>query len=380
MKNRMTKRMIIMLLAIGLLFGGIIGYQMFVAAMMKKFMSGNAQPPATVTAMAVKRESWQRQETTVGTLRAVRGVDISSEIAGIVREVHFKSGQRIKKGELLVELDADEEVAQLEALKASRQLAEINHKRDQEQFAIQAISQAQLDASETELNRLKAEEARQIATINKKRITAPFSGRLGVTTINPGQYLNPSEKIVTLQDNRTLFVDFKLPQRLLSRLQKGQQIHIHSDTGISRDGTISAINTAVDPATRNLSVEGQIDNDDETLLPGMFVRVAIDIGEPEQLLTLPQTAVSYNPYGSTVFIARKTEQDGSDSGKPALTAQQIFVKTGARRGDQIAITDGLSESDMVVTSGQMKLKNGTPLIIDNTVMPANEIAPRPQEQ
>jgi membrane fusion protein (multidrug efflux system) len=378
MKNRMTKRMIIMLVAIGLLFGGIIGYQMFVAAMMKKFMSGNALPPATVTAMAVEREPWQRQETTVGTLRAVNGVDISSEVAGIIHKVHFKSGQQVRKGDLLVELDADEEIAQLNALKASRKLAEINHRRDLEQFEIQAISEAQLDASETELNRLKAEEARQVATIAKKRIKAPFSGRVGVTTINPGQFINPSEKIVTLQNNKTLFVDFKLPQRLLSQLQKGQRIHIHSDTGISRDGLINAINATVDSATRNLSIEGLIDNNDEILLPGMFVQVAIDIGDPEQLLTLPQTAVSYNPYGSTLFIAKSTEQAGSD--KPTLTAQQIFVKTGARRGDQIAVIDGLNEGDMVVTSGQMKLKNGTPLIIDNTITPANEIAPRPQEQ
>lgn len=377
MKNRMAKRMIIMLFAIGLLFAGIVGWQMFRAAMMKKFMSGNSQPPATVTAMAARPESWQRQETTVGTLRAVRGVDISSEIAGIVREVHFKSGQQVKKGELLLELDAGEEVAQLEALKASGRLAEINNKRNKEQFAIKAISQAQLDASETEVNRLQAEEARQIAAINKKRITAPFDGRLGVTTVNPGQYINPSEKIVTLQDNRTLFVDFKLPQRLLNNLQKGQHIHIHSDTGSSRDGSINAINAAIDPATRNLSIEGLVENTDETLLPGMFVQVAIDIGQPEQLLTLPQTAVSYNPYGSTLFIAKKTEPGGD--GKPTLTAQQIFVKTGARRGDQIAIVDGLHDGDMVVTSGQMKLKNGTPLIINNSVTPANEIAPQPQE-
>jgi len=379
MKHRMTKRMIIMLLAIGLLFAAIIGYQWFGAMMMKKFMSGNSLPPATVSAMSAKRESWQRQETTVGTLRAVQGVDVSSEIAGIVHKVLFKSGQQVKKGVLLVELDASEEIAQLAALSASRQLAEINHRRNREQVAIQAISQAQLDASAAELDRLKAEEARQMAAIDKKRIKAPFSGRLGVTTINPGQFLNPAENIVTLQNNKTLYVDFKLPQRQLSNLKKGQLIHIHSDTGINRDGHINAINTAIDPTTRNIAIEGLIENKDEDLLPGMFVQVAIDIGEPEQLLTLPQTAISYNPYGSTLFIA-KTDQASSGEGEPAILAQQIFVKTGARRGDQIAIVDGLSEADMVVTSGQMKLKNGTPLIIDNTVTPANEVAPRPQEQ
>ena len=377
--NRMTKRMIIMLVAIGLLFGGIVGYRLFVASMMKKFMSGNAQPPATVTAMPAKLDSWQRQESTVGTLRAVHGVDISSEVSGIVSKVHFKSGQQVKQGDMLIELDADQEIAQLKALKASRQLAEINLKRNREQFAIQAISQAQLDASESELNRLQAEEASQVAAINKMRIRAPFSGRLGVTTINPGQFINPSEKLVTLQDYKSMYVDFKLPQRLLSSLKKGQAIQVQSDTGVSRDGHINAINSAVDPSTRNLTIEGLLQNEDESLLPGMFVRVAVNVGEPEQFLTLPQTAVSYNPYGSTVFLA-KTEQGSGDGAKPVVLAQQIFVKTGARRGDQIAILDGLEEDDLVVTSGQMKLKNGTPLIIDNSVTPANEVAPRPQEQ
>ena len=176
-----------------------------------------------------------------------------------------------------------------------------------------------------------------------------------------------------------MYVDFKLPQRLLSSLKTGQTIQVQSDTDVNRDGHINAINSEVDPSTRNLAIEGLLKNEDESLLPGMFVRVAVNIGAAEEFLTLPQTTISYNPYGSTVFIA-KTDPAGSDGNSPAVQAQQIFVKTGARRGDQIAILDGLKENDLVVTSGQMKLKNGTPLIIDNSVTPANEVAPRPQEQ
>lgn len=377
MNKRMTKRMIIMLLSVGTLFAGIIGYQMFVASMMKKFLSANALPPATVTAMEVKREAWQPQLATVGTLRAVQGVDISSEVSGIVKAVHFKSGDWVEKGALLLELDASEEKAQLDALAASRRLAEINLKRNREQLAIKAISQAELDTSEAELNRLDAEVARQRAAVDKKRIKAPFSGRLGVTTINPGQYINPAEKIVSLQNRDMLYVDFNLPQKSLTGLNKGQEIRINSDTGIQRQGEINAINAAVNTSTRNIMLEGVIENKDDALIPGMFVKVAINVGEPQQQLTLPQTAISYNPYGSTLFIAKK--EKATDGDNPALVAHQVFVKTGSRRGDQVAILDGINEGDMIVTSGQMKLTNGTPLIIDNTVTPANEIAPQPQE-
>jgi len=379
MKNRMTKRMIIMLLAIGLLFGAIVGYQMFVANMMKKFMSGNALPPATVSAMAVKTAPWQRQLSAVGTLRAVQGVDISSEVAGIVKKVSFKSGDEVKKGGLLLELDASEQLAKLAALTASRHLAEINHKRNREQLQAHTISQALVDASAAELDRSKAEEQAQLAATEKRQIRAPFDGRLGVATINPGQFINPAEKIVTIQNTRALFVDFNLPQKTLTSLKTGQKISIDSDTGVHRDGNISAINAKIDRATRNIALEGMVGNADNSLLPGMFVRVHIDVGAPEQLLTLPQTAVSYNPYGSTLFIAQD-EKPAEGAEKPVLLARQVFVKTGARRGDQIAILDGIKEGDMVVTSGQLKLKNGTPLIIDNSVMPANEIAPHPQEQ
>lgn len=377
MNKRMTKRMIIMLISVGALFAAIIGYQMFVASMMKQFLSANAQPPATVTAMEVTQQAWQPQRSAVGTLRAVQGVEMSSEVAGIVKKIHFKSGDRVAAGALLVELDASEETAQLAALRASRKLAEINLKRNREQFEIQAISQAQLDTSEAELDRLNAEEARQLAAIDKKRIRAPFAGRLGVSTLNPGQFINPAEKIVSLQNRRALYVDFKLPQRELTGLKTGQEIYIDSDTAVHRRGEISAINAAIDAATRNIALEGRLDNEDDMLLPGMFVRVSINMGPPEQRLTLPQTAVSYNPYGSTLFIAR--EETPPQGGEAVLTAQQVFVKTGDRRGDQIAILEGVNEGDMVVTSGQMKLKNGTPLIIDNAITPANEIAPRPQE-
>ncbi len=382
MNRRFGKRMLIMLIATGLLLGGVVGYQIFVSRMMKQFMSANAQPPATVTATHVKRMPWQHRLSAVGTLRAEHGVTISSEVAGIVEKVSFNSGEEAQKGRLLVALETHEEQAQLAALMAARKLAEINHKRNSEQFEVQAISRAEFDASRAELDRSIANVQRQEAAIEKRNIKAPFSGRLGVSTINPGQFINPAEKIVSLQDIRRLYVDFKLPQKNLNDLHQGQRIILASDTGVTRTGQIHAVNNIVDPTTRNLTIEGMVDNTDRRLLPGMFVKVAIDIGKPESLLTLPQTAISYNPYGSTVFIAIQGHSSADlaeNKQPPVLKARQVFIQTGARRGDQIAILGGINEDDLVVTSGQMKLKNGTPLIIDNSVSPANEIAPRPQD-
>jgi len=382
MKKSMSKRMIIMLVSVGGLFAAIIGYQMFVASMMKQYLASNAQPPATVTAMQVSEQSWQPQLSAVGTLRAVQGVQIATETSGIVKKIHFRSGDEVKQGDLLLELNSAEEAAVLESLQASRKLAEINFKRDQQQFAIHAISQAQLDASQAGLTGKRALEAQQQAIIDKKQIRAPFAGRLGITRINPGQYLNMAEPIVSLQNNRALYIDFNLPQKFVGAIKAGQNISVFgsNESGLPISGRITTINSVVDQATRNVQVEGEVDNADGALLPGMFAHVNIDTGAPQMLLTLPQTAISYNAYGSTLFVARE-EKDPAQAEAPAkLVAQQVFVKTGDKRGDQVAVLEGLKAGDTVVTSGQLKLKNGTPLIINNTVLPANEAAPKPQEQ
>ncbi len=377
MKKSMTKRMIIMLLMVAVLFGAIVGYQMFVASMMAKYLASNGQPPATVTAMAVKKQSWQPQLASVGTLRAIQGVDISAEISGVVKAVHFKSGDWVKKGDLLLELNVSEELAQLQALKASQKLAEITYKRDNQQYKIHAISKAQLDIAQADLSNRKAQAAQQQAVIDKKRIRAPFDGRLGVSQINPGQYLSVAQQIVSLQNNQKLYVDFNLPQKFVGTIHPGQVIAVSiNQQADAVAGQIKTINSVVDKATRNVLLEGVIDNTDGALLPGMFAHVSVETGAPVNLLTLPQTAISFNAYGSTLFIAKA--EKGAD-GEEKRVAQQIFVKTGEKRGDQVAIIEGLNEGDMVVTSGQLKLKNGTPLIINNSVQPANDAAPKPQE-
>lgn len=376
----MTKRMIIMLILVGSVFAGIVGYQRFMANMMMQFMAGNTRPVATVTAMKASLQPWQSQLHAVGTLRAVQGVEISSETPGMVKKIHFKSGDKVNKGDLLLQLNADEDRARLQSLQAAEKLARITYQRDLKQLKVHAISKAQLDSSQADLASKKAQVAQQKAAIDKKQIRAPFSGQLGISTINPGLYLNPADKIVTLQNTEALFVDFSLPQKKLAGLSIGQAISISSDaySGKTFSGLTTAINSVVDKNTRNLLVEARIDNKDKQLLPGMFVKVRIDIGEPINYLTIPQSSISFNAYGATVFIARETKQENEKT--PALAAQQVFIKTGDKRGDQVAVLDGIAEGDMVVTSGQLKLKNDTPLKIDNQVVPANDPSPKPQEQ
>jgi len=383
MKKSNTKRMVIMLSIVLSLFAGVIVYHMFVGKMMKQFLASNAQPSATVTTMQVQKEAWFSKLNAVGTLRAVQGVSITTEAAGTVKKIHVESGAMVKKDQLLFTLDSDEEQAQLKSLQANVKLAELNHQRNQQQFKINAISQAQLDASRANLDNQKAQEEKQRALIAKKQIRAPFAGQLGITRINLGQHLNIAEPMVSLQNIENLYVDFNLPQKYIGDVSVGQEIEVlrRQDEQKPIIGHINSSDITVDTNTRNFAIEGRIDNSVGSMLPGMFVEISVHTGQASSLLTVPQTSISYNAYGTTLFVAREepVEGKGSDA-KPRLIAEQLFVTTGGKRGDQVSILKGLQEGDRVVTSGQLKLMNGTPLIINNNVLPANEIAPHPQEQ
>ncbi len=376
----MIKRMIVMLVAVALIFGGIFGFQAYKAHMIDKAMATRKPPPVTVTAMKAQTEPWQPKLEAIGSLRAVQGVDVTSEIAGLVQTVSFQSGDQVQAGQLLIQLNADADIAQLHALEAAANLAGTIYQRDKKQFAIQAVSQATLDADASDLKGKKALAAQQAAMVIKKTIRAPFAGKLGITTVNPGQYINPGDKIVTLQNLDSLYVDFYLPQKDLARITPDQEVSAMVDTFPGRifSGRITAINAKVDPATRNALIEATIENPKHKLLPGMFTTIEVKAGTVEHYLTLPQTAVTYNPYGDTVYIIEK----GSNSGqsKPQLTARQVFVTLGLTRGDQVAILKGVREDDMVVTSGQLKLKNGSQVIVNNKIQPSNEAAPLPQDE
>jgi membrane fusion protein (multidrug efflux system) len=376
----MTKRMIIMLVCVGLLFGSIFGFQMFKSAMIKKSMSAQKAPPAVVTAMKAEYENWQPKINAVASMRAVRGVDVTTEIAGLVRSMHFRSGQDVDSGQLLVQLNADSDIAQLHSLEAAADLAKTVYERDRNQFAVQAVSKATLDADAADLKSKLALVDQQKAQIKKKSISAPFSGRLGISTVNPGQYLNPGDKIVTLQSLDMLYADFYLPQQELARTSTGQKVILTTDTypGRTFSGRITTVNPKVDPDTRNFQAEATVPNPGRRLLPGMFASVEILESGMRRFLTLPQTAVTYNPYGETVYIIE--ESGKGPGGKPVLKAKQTFVTVGGTRGDQVAILKGIKEGDMVVTSGQVKLRSGSTVIINNKVQPSNETAPKPVDE
>jgi membrane fusion protein (multidrug efflux system) len=373
----MTKRMLIMLMVVGILFGGIFAYKAFVSYEMKKSMSAYQAPPVTVSATEVKSLVWQPRLSAVGSLRAVRGVDVTSEIAGLVQKIYFKSGDEVQEGKLLLQLNADSDIALLHSLEAAAELANTVYERDRKQYQVQAVSKATLDADAADLKVKRAQVAQQAAIIEKKSIHAPFAGKLGISTVNPGQYINPGDKIVTLQSLNLICLDFYLPQQHLSQLSMGRRVVAKTDSYPDRTftGKISAVNPKVDTNTRNIQLEATIENPRHELLPGMYATVEVQAGGTKRYLTLPQTSVTYNPYGDTVFVVEKSGK--GPEGKPVLTARQVFVTVGPTRGDQIAILKGLKEGETVVTSGQLKLKNGSRVIINNQIQPSNEAAPKP---
>ena len=325
------------------------------------------RPPVVVSAEAVKFSDWKPAVLAVGSTKAVRGVDVTTEVGGIVRTVGFKSGQNVAQGALLVQLNADSDVAQLHTLEAAAELAGVVLKRDQAQLKENAVAQAQVDADEADHKGKRAAVEQQRAVVAKKAITAPFAGQMGITSVNPGQYLNPGDKIATLATLDPIYVDFNVPQTQQSQLSVGQTF----------TGKVTALDSKVDTATRNILIEATVPNPHRKLLPGMFARASVSTGAPQKFLTVPQTAVTYNPYGTTVFVAEKSK---TGQGNDALVARQTFIEVGSTRGDQVAVTKGLKEGEMVVTSGQLKLKNGSPVRVNNGNAPANDAAPTPQEQ
>jgi membrane fusion protein, multidrug efflux system len=343
-------------------------------------MSAATAPLQTVSTVMAVTEDWQPQIEAVGSLRAVKGADLAFEVSGIVKEIHFNSGDDVAAGDMLVMLRADDDIGKLAALQATAALGEINYKRDQEQFKIKAVSQATLDADAANLKNGKAQVAEQQAVVEKKTLRAPFAGRLGVRAVDIGQYISAGTMVVTLQALDPIYADFFLPQQVLSQVRLEQAVTIKIDTYPDEEfiGSITAINPKVDAATRNVQVRATLKNPDLRLLPGMYASVRIAAGNKERYVTLPQTALTYNPYGETVYIV---DDKGTDpEGQRQLVARQTFVTAGPKRGDQVAILSGIEEGQTVVAAGQMKLHNGSALMIDNTVRPTADANPIPVDQ
>jgi membrane fusion protein (multidrug efflux system) len=370
------RRMFIMLLAVGLFLGLMVAFNLFKGVMIKRALAGQGEPAQTVTTAEARLAPWQPALTAVGTVRAVRGADLAFELPGVVVQVAVKAGSEVKQGQPLLALDDSTEAAQLRQLQAVANLAEVTYGRAKEQLAARAISQADLDSAEADVKAKRAGVQSQAALLAKKHLIAPFAGRVGLVSTSQGAYLNPGTPVLTLQQLDPVYVDFFLPQKELAQLKQGQAVTLSVDAypGRSWEGKVTAVNPKVDGSTRNIQVEATFSNPGRALLPGMFTRVSMDVGGSQQYLTLPQTAISYNPYGAIVFLAKPAQ------GKAGFTAQQVFVTPGATRGDQVAILKGLEPGAQVVSSGGLKLRNGTPLAIDNRLQPANDADPAPQEQ
>jgi membrane fusion protein, multidrug efflux system len=371
----MKKRMVIMLIAVAVVFGGIFGFQAFKAMMIKKFMSSMAQPPQTVTALKAANGQWQPNLEAVGSLRAVKGADLSLEVSGVVDTISFNSGDDVNEGTVLLKLRSDDDQAKLESLQATADLNQITYDRDQKQFKLQAVSQATIDTDAANLKNAQAQAAQQQAILDKKTLKAPFTGHLGIRAVDLGQYLGAGTVIVTLQALDPIFVDFFVPQQSIDQLKLGQQVAVKIDAFKDQTfpGEVSAINPKVDASTRNVQVRATMKNADHKLIPGMYATIDISTGAPLNYVTLPQTAITYSPYGDTVYIVDEKDKDAS--GKTQLVARQNFVTTGATRGDQVAVLKGVNEGEMVVTSGQIKLHNGSTVLIDNSIHPTADASP-----
>lgn len=376
----MLKRMVIMLIAVGLVFAGVFGFEAFKNKMIHTAIASLSNPPQTVSTIVARSEKWSNKLEAVGNVRAINGVLLSSQVAGTIAAIHFRAGTQVKQGALLIELSAADDIAHLEALKATTELARITYERDKTLASTKAVSAQTADSDKWTLKNDEAQVAQQQALVNYKFIKAPFSGRIGIRQADLGQYVAAGTAVVALQQLDPIYVDFYLPQQSLAQIKVDQQVTANVDTypGVHFSGEISAINSLVDPATRNVLVRATFKNPEDQLLPGMFATVDVDIGVPQNYVTLPQTAIAYNSYGNLVYLVESKGKN--DKGQPQLFARQTFVTTGSTRGDQIAVLSGVKEGNTVVTAGQVKLHNGTPLVINNTVQPSNNPNPQPTGQ
>jgi membrane fusion protein (multidrug efflux system) len=373
---RMKLRLTIVLLALALLAALLIGFHFIKANILKGVTAGIQAQQPTVATVAARLEPWQSALSAVGSLRASNGADLSPEIGGIVDDIRFESGQDVAAGAVLLHLRPNDDAAKLQQLQAAAELDEITYKRDLLQLKAQGVAQSTVDTDAANLKVARAQVAAQQAVINEKTIHAPFAGRLGVRQIDLGQYVAPGTAIVTLQALDPMFVDFYLPQQALSQISVGQRVSVSVDAypGKTFSGEVTSLNAKVDATSRMLQVRASVANPDRTLLPGMFASVSAATGAPTSLVTIPQTAVAYNPYGSLVYVIQ--DKAGAD-GKSQKIAHQQFVTTGATRGDQVSIVKGIGANDVVVTSGQLKLHNDIAVQVDNHVKLPDDAAPVP---
>lgn len=373
----MFKRMVLMLAATTAFIAalGYVKFREFSAA----GQAGSFQPPPeAVTTVVARAGNWPVTLSAVGTVAAVQGVTVSADLPGIVERVEFDSGQYVRQGDLLVVLDTRQEQAQLAAMEAQRELASLNYERFQGLVSEGAISRAEYDRAAAERKQTEAGVGEIRATVARKVIRAPFSGVLGIRQVNLGQYLSSGDPVVTLQSLNPIYVNFGVPQDQAAEIRTGGEVRITAGDGqtVEMAGRITALDSTVDEATRNMTVQATFENPEGALRPGMFVQARVGLGAMRAVVALPASAISYAPYGDSVFVVTELKDSG---GKAYRGVRQQFVKLAGSRGDQVAIVSGVSAGDEVVTSGVFKLRNGAAVLVNNHVQPGNNPAPKPED-
>ena len=357
----MTKRLVLVLLGLAVLFGAIFGWKYL--QMQQQMANRGGPPPAVVSTRPVTRDSWQPALKAVGSIAPVRGVVIAAEVPGVIRKIHFDSSDRVPDGQLLVELDSEVDLAELAALRADRRLAEITRDRFARISTQNLGSRSDLDEAQATLDRVDAEIAAKEAMIRKKAVRAPFAGELGIRRINPGHYLKEGDTVTEIVALDPVYAEYTLPERFLSELGPGQPVivRVQSYPGRVFAGKIHAISPNVQVASRSVVVRALIANPDRELRPGMFAEVETLQAVRENILTLPERAVTYNTYGESVFVVEET--DGGH------TVRLTQIETGEVRDGRVEIKSGLEAGTEVVSDGHNKLRNGQSIIIDNSVDP-----------
>jgi len=336
-------------------------------------------PPTTVSSAVVKEEDWAPTLSAVGSISAVQGAIVSTELGGIVSEVGFQSGSEAKKGEVLLKLDSSSEEALLHTAEADLELARANLQRERDLAARKVVSKQELDAAESTFGQKQGTVDNMRAFIAKKQVRAPFDGQLGIRQVNVGQMINSGQQVVSLQALDPVYVDFALPQQELSKLAPGLEALVRTDAVPGREfkGKLTALNSMVDTVTRNVTLQATFENPDHALKPGMFVKINIALPEKGKTLVIPGSAVSYAPYGDSVFVIDKKKDP--KTGKETQTLRQAFVRVGEARGDFVSVTQGLKAGDETVSTGVFKLRNGMAVTINNDLAPKPQMNPTPAD-
>ena len=373
----MKKRIFLTLIGLVLLIAVLSGIKALQIDKMIEASSQFVQPPEPVTTAKVISVSWENVLPSIGSLTAVQGVTIATELPGKVVEIVFTPGSRVKKGDLLLRQDTSSEEAQLPGAEASLTLSSRNLSRAKSLIAEEMISQSQLDTAQANFQQAQAAVDNLRSQIAKKTVRAPFSGRLGIRLVNLGQSLREGDAIVSLQTLSPIYVDFQLPQQYLNQVRQGLPVRVTADGLPDRQltGKITAINPQVNVATRSIGVQATLQNAEELLRPGMFVSVEVVLPKLQTVLSIPTTAVLYAPFGDSVFII---EEKQTEDGKKYLALRQQFIRLGEKRGDFVSVLSGLSAGESVVSTGVFKLRNGQTVVVDNSLTPEFKLNPQPE--